>query len=343
MPLRITQGQENAPIAPLVNQVVAVLGFGNQGHAHALNLRESGIQVVVANRGESENGRAARQAGFSPLSIPEVVAAAKLVIIALPDEVQPDVLSSEVFPHLRHDAVLGFLHGFTIRFGLVQPPAGIGVIMVAPKGPGATLRERFLRGKGIPCLLAVHQDSPQRDAEAMGLAWANGIGCARAGIIHTTFKDETDTDLFGEQAVLCGGMTQLIVAAYETLVNAGYPPELAYLECCHEVKQVADLVIERGLGGMMKAISNTAEFGAYQAGPLLINREVRETMKAILARIEAGDFASDFTRDHQQGFPWFHERREALQTHPIEHAGRIVRAVISRSDAAEHSNTDIQL
>jgi len=343
MSLRITKGPENAPLSPLLNQQVAVIGYGNQGHAHALNLRESGIRVVVANRPDTANGRAAQADGFDPWPIADAVALSKLVVMALPDEVQPEVFQSQVLPSLAPSAVIGFLHGFNIRFGLIQPPPGVGVIMVAPKGPGATLRDRFMRGQGIPCLLAVHQDSPNHDAEGIALAWANGIGCARAGIIHTTFKNETDTDLFGEQAVLCGGMTQLILAAFETLVTAGYPPELAYLECCHEVKQIADLVYERGLAGMMKAISNTAEFGAYQAGPVVIDDAVREKMKSLLKRIENGQFAADLAADYRAGFAWFSRQREALRQHPIEAAGDSVRSLMPWLNTTTSASKDIQL
>lgn len=328
MALKIIRGPDNAPLTPLSGKTVAILGFGNQGHAHALNLRESGVQVIVANRPDSPNGRNAKKQGFAPTSIAGAVAQADLVIITLPDEAQPETYEQSIAPNLKAGATIGFTHGFNIKFGLIRPRADIGVIMVAPKGPGRLLRERFVKGQGIPCLFAVHQESPARDAQALGLAWANGIGCARAGIIFTSFEAETITDLFGEQAVLCGGMTELILAAFEILVQAGYPPELAYLECCHEVKQIADLVYERGLAAMMQSISNTAEFGAYQAGPMVINEHVREAMHFILKRIEDGTFAKTMRHDHQQGFPWFHEQRERLREHPIEPAGQAIRALM---------------
>lgn len=326
--LKILRGSDHAPLEPLLDKTVAVLGYGNQGHAHALNLRDSGIKVIVANRVDSPNGQLAIEHGFSLLSIEAATAQADLVIIALPDEVQAAVYEKAIAPHLRPGATVGFIHGFNIRYGMIQPAQDIGVIMVAPKGPGKTLRDRYQQGQGIPCLFAMHQNSPAGDAEALGLAWANGIGCARAGVIYTSFRDETDTDLFGEQTVLCGGMTQLVLTAFETLVDAGYPPELAYLECCHEVKQVADLVYERGLVGMMKAISNTAEFGAYRAGPLLIDHGVRRRMRELLMQIQDGSFAKAMRKDHENDFAWFNRQRAALRSHPIEPAGEVIRALM---------------
>jgi ketol-acid reductoisomerase len=319
-------GPQNAPLEPLAGKTVAVLGFGNQGAAHALNLRDSGVSVLVANRPDTANGRRAVACGFDPLPLEEGVERADLTIIALPDEAQPAVWTDRIAPHLKPGGIAGFLHGFSIRYRLIRPPDDIGVIMVAPKGPGRTLRQRFEGGQGIPCLFAVHQDSPAGDAEAIGRAWAAGIGCARAAIIPTTFADETETDLFGEQAVLCGGMTQLVLAAFETLVEAGYAPELAYMECCQEVKQVADLVYERGLAGMTEAISNTAEFGTYRAGPDLIDEAVRRRMRAILEEVRDGRFAAAMREDYAAGFPWFSRQRRALAEHPIETAGQAVRS-----------------
>jgi ketol-acid reductoisomerase len=328
MALKTIRGPENAPILPLLDRTVAVIGFGNQGHAHALNLRDSGINVLVGNRPESPSAQHAIALDFPPKPLGEAVAAADLVIVALPDEVQAEVYDHVIAPHLRPGSIVGLLHGFSIRFGLIKPAKDVGVIMVAPKGPGKTLRDRFVAGQGIPCLFAIHQDSPNRDAQAIGLAWANAIGCARAGIICTTFEAETDTDLFGEQSVLCGGMTSLIVAAFETLVEAGYPPELAYLECCHEVKQISDLVYERGLAGMMEKISNTAEFGAYREGPLIIDAAVREHMRTTLDRIRSGEFARELRDDHARGFEWFLQQREQLRNHPIESSGEFIRSLM---------------
>jgi ketol-acid reductoisomerase len=328
MAVKIIRGAEHAPIDALTARSVAVVGFGNQGHAHALNLRESGVEVVVANRPDTPNGRRAIAAGFSPREIPEAVSGAHLVILSLPDEAQPDVYRKAVAPHLRTGAVVGFLHGFNIRYGLIEPAPEVGVIMVAPKGPGATLRRLYGEGHGLPCLLAVHQDTPAGDAEAIGLAWANGIGSARAGIVYTTFADETETDLFGEQAVLCGGMTELVRAAFEILCDAGYPPELAYLECCHEVKQVADLVYERGPAAMFEAISNTAEFGSYHTGPFLIDESVRQRMRRTLGDVRDGTFAAAMRADYEQGFPWFNRQRQRQRDHALEPAGQVVRSLM---------------
>lgn len=339
MTIQILRGPEIAPIQPLRDKTIAVIGFGNQGTAHALNLRDSGLHVTVGNRPNTANFNRAKQSGFDAKPIVQAVGEADLVIIALPDETQPEVYSQQIAPNLRPGSCIGFLHGFCIRYELIQPDKNIGVIMVAPKGPGATLRQRYEMGLGLPCLFAVNQESSQSDAEAIGLAWAGGIGCARAGIILTTFAAETETDLFGEQSVLCGGLTSLILIAFETLVEAGYPPELAYLECCHEAKQVTDLIYERGLAETMKAISNTAEFGTYKAGPILIDESVRHRMKILLQEIQDGTFARAMTDDHAEGFPWFEKQRHKLALHPIEPAGEVIRSLTSaRSKPADQDS-----
>ncbi|MCA9291066.1 MAG: ketol-acid reductoisomerase [Phycisphaerales bacterium] len=340
--MNIIRGVDQAPLTPLENRVTAVLGFGNQGAAHALNLRDSGLDVVVGNRADSANGRRCRDAGFAVRTLEEATAAADLVIIGLPDDVQPDVLPERVIPHLRPGATVGFIHGFAVRYRLVDIPPAFGIIMVAPKGPGATLRARYLEGYGLPCLFAVEQDNASGTARELALAWGAGLGGATCGLIEATFADETETDLFGEQAVLCGGMTALIVAAFETLVDAGYPPELAYIECCHEVKQVADLVFERGLAGMRKAISTTAEFGAYAAGPRVVNDDVRDTLRALLAEIRDGTFARSMRADSVAGARWSDARRREGAAHPIESAGATVRSLLPWLDdasAAQSSNT----
>jgi ketol-acid reductoisomerase len=329
MPLKIIRGPQNAPLEPLQNRVVAVIGYGNQGRAHALNLRDSGIQVMVGSRSGGDGSTRAKDAGFDVRPIEDAVAAADLAIIALPDEVQPEALRDQIVPHLRSGATLGFIHGFSVHYRLLPPmPPGVGVVMVAPKGPGNLLRTQYQIGQGLPCLLAVERESAGGDAKTLALAWANGIGCARAGIILTTFRDETETDLFGEQAVLCGGMTALIVAAFETLVQAGYPAELAYLECCHEVKQIADLVYERGIAGMMRAVSNTAEFGALQAGPMIVDDLMRERLHEMLKQVQDGSFARGLRQDYERGFPWFDSERANLADHPIEKAGETVRSLM---------------
>ncbi len=330
MAIKILRGADDAPIEPLQNRTTAVVGFGNQGAAHAQNLRDSGLDVIVANHSDTPNGRRAVECGFEPLAIPDAVGRADLVLMALPDDAQPEIYESLIAPHLQEGAVVGFLHGFNIRYGFVKPAAGVGVVMVAPKGPGTTLRKLFTEGRGLPCLFAVHQESAAigTTAEAIALAWANGIGCARAGIVPTSFADETETDLFGEQAVLCGGLSALIEAAFRTLCDAGYPPELAYLECCHEVKQVADLIYERGPAGMYEAISNTAEFGTYRAGTVLIDDAVRGRMADLLSEIRDGTFAAALRADHQKGSPWFERCRDAARRHPLEGAGRVVRSLM---------------
>lgn len=339
MTLQILRGPEIAPLDPLQDKTIAIIGFGNQGTAHALNLRDSGLHVTVGNRPDTANFIRAEECGFDTKPITQAVRESDLVIIALPDEIQPEVYSHQIAPNLRPGSSIGFLHGFCIRYGLIKPAENIGVILVAPKGPGTTLRQRYTQGLGLPCLFGVEQESPQSDAEAIGLAWAGGIGCARAGIILTTFAAETETDLFGEQAVLCGGMTSLILAAFETMVEAGYPPELAYLECCHEAKQVTDLVYERGLAETMKAISNTAEFGTHTAGPILIDDDVRQRMKTLLREIQDGTFAKTMTDDHAAGAPWFEKQREQLAQHPIESAGEVIRSLTADrpASAAEDS------
>jgi ketol-acid reductoisomerase len=328
MPITILGSHEQGSLDPLRCSVVAVIGYGNQGHAHALNLRDSGIQVVVGHRQGHTGWERAISDGFVPCTIADAAAKAELVILALPDEVQPEVFTAEIEPHLKAGVTIGFVHGLNIHFGLIKPRADVGVVMVAPKGPGQTLRERFVQGQGLPALVAVHQESPRSNARALALAWAHAIGAARAGIILTTFADECETDLFGEQAVLCGGMTWLIRAAFETLVSRGYPPELAYLECCHEVKQIADLVYERGPAGMMQAISNTAEFGAYRAGPLIVDQAMRDHMNRLLNDIRSGEFTRLMSQDYRTNFAWFAQQRKEFRNHPIEAAGQSVRKLM---------------
>jgi ketol-acid reductoisomerase len=322
----VRRGSE-VPVEGLTGKCVAIIGYGNQGRAHALNLRDSGIEVLVGTR-EGPGANNARDEGFDVRSIEEATSAGALVVIALPDETQASVFADAIAPNLEPGTTVGFIHGFAIHHGLIDPPEGTGVIMVAPKGPGTTLRTRFEAGQGIPCLLAVHRDSHAGDAEAIALAWAAGLGCARAGVIDTTFAHETETDLFGEQTVLCGGIAALILAAFETLVEAGYPPELAYIECCHEVKQIADLVYERGLTGMRQAISNTAEFGAYDAMQRLDTPELRAQFKEILEEIQSGRFGQRMQADHSTGGQAIARARDAGETHPIEEAGKLIRSLM---------------
>jgi ketol-acid reductoisomerase len=322
---------EEVPLSGLKDRTVALLGYGNQGRAHALNLRDSGIEIRVGVR-EGVGALKARQDGFDTMTIEEATKGADLVIIALPDETQPDLFESQIRPNLQPGASIGFLHGFAIHHEMLTVPEGIGIVMIAPKGPGVTLRDRFVEGGGIPCLLSVHTDSARGDAEQLALGWAAGLGCGRAAVLDTTFANETETDLFGEQVILCGGLNALVVAAYETLVNAGYPPELAYIECCHEVKQVADLIQERGLAGMRAAISNTAEFGAYEAMKVMDDDGLRTHFSTMLENIRNGTFAARMVEDHRGGGTSMNRARMDNASHPIEETGRFVRSLMPLVD-----------
>jgi ketol-acid reductoisomerase len=322
-------------LAPLHGSSVTVVGYGNQGRAHALNLRDSGVSVNVAGRAGGAGIDAARSEGFRAGTIEEMVPCARLVIVSLPDEVHESACPG-IERLMAQSATMGFLHGTSVHFGLFRPPPGRTAVMVAPKGPGTTLRARFLEGHGIPALYAVAHDGGDPDAaRALALAWGAGIGCARAGLIATTFREEAETDLFGEQAVLCGGVIALVRAAYETLVDAGYPPLLAYIECCHELKQVTDLVHDRGIAGMRAAISNTAEAGADEAMAALDDAGLRARMRAILERVRSGDFVQALARDARAGFPALMAARQRAAAHPMEESGRAVRALLPwlRKDA----------
>ena len=340
MPLSILRGPRDVPSAGLKDRRVAVIGYGNQGHAHGLNLRDSGVDVVIGQPEGSAGWDRAVRDGFTPQPTPEAASGADLVIVALPDEKQAAIFRDQIGPALDRGATLGFLHGFALRFGLVDPDDGIGVVMVAPKGPGKTLRDRYVAGQGIPALMDIHKESTDANAETMALAWAAGIGCGRAGVIRASTAAETETDLFGEQAVLCGGMAGLILTAFEILVERGYPPELAYLECCHEVKQVADLLYAGGLSGMMDAISNTAEVGAHVAIAALIDAGVRERMERLLDDVRDGSFAKRLMDDHEAGAPWITARRRELAAHPIEAAGAVIRGLMPWVSPSEATQAD---
>jgi len=300
-----------------------VVGYGNQGRAHALNLRDSGWDVVVGQRPGPGFDRATAD-GFRPVAVADAVAAAELVILGLPDETAALAYEKEIAPVLRPAAALGFLHGFNIRFGYVAPPDGVDVILVAPKGPGTLLRSLYQRGLGLPALFAVHRDATGQ-ARSRALAWASGIGSTRAAVIETTFAAETETDLFGEQAVLCGGLTALTRAAFETLVEAGYEPEFAYVECVHELKQIADLLYERGLTGMRERISNTAEYGDLTRGPRIVDARVRGEMRQILAEIRSGAFAEEWMSEVRSGERRFRQLHDADVDTAYERAGCAVR------------------
>ncbi len=311
----------------LKGKTVAILGYGSQGHAHALNLKESGVNVIVANRRESANGQKAIADGFDPLPVAQAVAQADVVIMTLPDEVQPDVYNEHIVANLKEGATLGATHGFNVHFKSIVPPANVNVIMVAPKGPGHTVRSEFENGGGVPCLLAVHQDATG-EAQAIAMAWAIGVGGGRAGILKTTFKDECETDLFGEQAVLCGGLSALIKTGFEVLTEAGYPPELAYFEVCHELKLIINLIERGGLNYMRYSISNTAEFGDYHTGPKIVTAETKKAMQQVLTDIQTGEFAKAFRGDYANGFKWFKAQKEADRTHPVELVGKELRAMM---------------
>ncbi|MCS7032956.1 MAG: ketol-acid reductoisomerase [Phycisphaerae bacterium] len=326
--------EKDAPLDGLQGKTVAIIGFGSQGHAHAQNLRDSGLRVIVANRRDSANGRLAIEKGFDPLSIEEAVRQGDLLILTLPDEVQPAVYEKSIRPHLRPGQALGCTHGFNIHFRTIVPPADVDVLMVAPKGPGHLVRSEFEKGGGVPCLLAIHQDATG-NARRIGLAWARGVGGARSGIIETTFKDECETDLFGEQVVLCGGLSALIKAGFETLIEAGYPPEMAYFECVHEVKLIVDLIYQGGLEYMRYSISNTAEYGDLTRGPRVITPAVKEEMKKILAEVQSGQFAREWRAEYEAGLPNFKRLYEADRNHPVEVTGRRLRKMMSWLNAKE--------
>jgi ketol-acid reductoisomerase len=326
--------EKDAPLAGLHGKTVAVIGFGSQGHAHAQNMRESGLNVIVANRRDSANGRLAVEKGFDPVSVEDAVKSADLLILTLPDEVQPDVYAKSIAPHLRAGQAIGATHGFNVHFKTIVPPKEVDVLMVAPKGPGHLVRSEFEKGGGVPCLLAIHQNATGK-ARDIGLAWARGVGGARSGIIETTFKDECETDLFGEQVVLCGGLSALIKAGFETLIEAGYPPEMAYFECVHEVKLIVDLIYQGGLDYMRYSISNTAEWGDLKTGPRIITDQTKAEMRQILKEIQDGTFARGWRAEYQAGLKTFKALYEQDNNHPVEVTGRKLRKMMTWLNAKE--------
>jgi ketol-acid reductoisomerase len=326
MPLTMLYADQ-AKIDALKGKTVAVLGFGSQGHAHAQNMRDSGLNVIVANRADSANGRLAKEKGFALHSVEDAVKLADLSIVALPDEKQPEVYFKQIEPALKPGKALGFTHGFNIHFKTITAPKGVDVIMVAPKGPGHLVRSEFEKGGGVPCLFAVAQDSTN-NARQLALAWAAGVGGARSGVIETTFKDECETDLFGEQAVLCGGLSALIKCGFETLVEAGYPPEMAYFECVHEVKLIVDLIYQGGLDYMRYSISNTAEYGDLTRGPRVITDATKAEMKKILTEIQTGQFCKEWRAEYEGGLKNFNALYEKDNTHQVEVVGRKLRAMM---------------
>jgi len=319
---------EDANLDLLAGKTVAIIGYGSQGHAHALNLKDSGVNVIVGLYAGSQSAAKAEAAGLTVHTVADAAKAADLIMILLPDEVQRQIYTEEIAPNLEAGNVLAFAHGFNIHFGQIVPSPEIDVIMAAPKGPGHLVRRTYEQGEGVPALFAVYQDASGQ-ARDIAMAYAKGIGGTRGGILETTFREETETDLFGEQAVLCGGLSELIKAGFETLVDAGYQPELAYFECLHEVKLIVDLVVEGGLAKMRDSISNTAEYGDYVSGPRVIAEPSRQAMKEILAEIQSGTFARNFVLENQSGKAGFTAMRRREAEHPIEVVGKDLRAMFS--------------
>jgi ketol-acid reductoisomerase len=316
---------DDADLRRLDGKTVAIIGYGSQGHAHALNLKDSGVEVVVGLREGSSSVAAAQAAGLEVLGVTEAASRGDIVMILAPDELHHQVWEEQVRDGVAEGNLLLFGHGFSIHYGEIVPPAGVDVALVAPKGPGHLVRREFVEGSGVPGLVAVQQDATG-NARALALAYAKGIGCTRGGVIETTFKDETETDLFGEQAVLCGGASALVQAGFETLVDAGYDPEMAYFECLHELKLIVDLMYEKGLAGMRYSISNTAEYGDYTRGLRVITQETRAQMRQILAEIQSGEFAREWIAENRAGQENF-KRMRAEQAHTqVEDVGRELRS-----------------
>ncbi|BAZ39057.1 ketol-acid reductoisomerase [Calothrix sp. NIES-4101] len=312
----------------LAGKTIAIVGYGSQGHAHALNLKDSGMNVIVGLYPGSKSAAKAEAAGLTVKSVADAASLADFIMILLPDEVQRSVYKNEIEPNLQEGNVLAFAHGFNIHFGQVVPPPNVDVVMIAPKGPGHLVRRTYEQGQGVPALFAVYQNASGQ-ARDRAMAYAKGIGGTRAGVLETTFREETETDLFGEQAVLCGGLSALIKAGFETLVEAGYQPELAYFECLHEVKLIVDLVVEGGLATMRDSISNTAEYGDYTRGPRVVTDQTKAEMKKILSEIQSGQFAREFVLENLSGKAGFTAMRRQEAEHPIEEVGKDLRAMFS--------------
>lgn len=324
----------DADLAELKNKTIAILGYGSQGHAQAQNLRDSGLNVVVGQRPGSKNYELAKSHGFEPVNIEEATKQADMVNVLLPDEVQGDIYKQSIRPNLEPGNVLMCSHGFNVHFGQVEPPSGVDVALVAPKGPGHLVRSEYEKGGGVPCLIALGEGASETTRK-MALAYAKGVGGTRAGVIETTFAEETETDLFGEQVVLCGGVSALVKMGFETLVEAGYQPEMAYFECMHELKLIVDLFYQGGLNYMRYSISNTAEFGDYTRGPRIIPEETRAEMRKILAEIRAGEFAKEWILENKANAPAFKATRRREQDHPIEQVGKELRSMMPWIDAKE--------
>ena len=325
---------KDADLDVLKGKTIGIVGYGSQGHAHALNLKDNGQNVVVGLYPESRSRATAQEAGLEVADVPEVAKMSDVLMVVIPDHLQGDVYRQQIAPNLRPNSALMFAHGFSIHFGAVTPPSDVDVLMVAPKAPGHRMRELFTEGVGVPGLLAVHQDSTG-NGKNVGLAYAKGIGCTQSGVLETTFKDETETDLFGEQTVLCGGVTALINAAFETLVEAGYAPEMAYFECLHELKMIVDLIYQGGFNYMRYSVSDTAEYGDLSRGPQVIDQHVKDNMRKVLDAIQDGSFAKEWIAENDEGRPRFNPLRQAARTSGIHEVGKELRSMMPWMDPKE--------
>jgi ketol-acid reductoisomerase len=320
--------EKDGNLSRFQGKTVAIIGYGSQGHAHALNLRDSGVKVVVGLHGSSKSNAKAAAAGLKVLPVSDAAKEADVIMVLVPDHIQADLYEKEIAPHMAKGKTLMFAHGFSIHFGQIKPPASVDVTMIAPKAPGHRVRELFTEGVGVPALVAIHQDASGQALEN-ALAYALALGCLKAGVIETTFREETESDLFGEQSVLCGGVSELIRAGFETLVEAGYAPEIAYFECLHELKLIVDLIYEGGLGYMRYSISDTAEYGDYSRGPRIVTQQTRDEMKKILSEIQSGQFAREWIAENKTGRHKFLAMREAARDQPVERVGRELREMMT--------------
>jgi ketol-acid reductoisomerase len=331
---------KDANLEALRAKKIAIIGYGSQGFAQSNNLYESGCQVTVGLRNDSPSVAKAQASGLTVLPVTRAAAEADIVMMLVPDEMAPDVYARDIAESMTPGKTLAFSHGFSVHYGFIQPPADVNVFMVAPKGPGHLVRHEYKRGAGVPCLLAVHQD-PSGDTRQLGLAYASAIGGGRAGVIETSFREETETDLFGEQAVLCGGLTSLIKAGFDTLVEAGYAPEMAYFECLHEMKLIVDLIYEGGISEMRYSVSNTAQYGDMTRGPLVINDETKRRMKGLLAEVQSGAFANEWMKENRGGKTRFQQLDTETREHAIEQVGARLRAMmpwLSQARLVDHTN-----
>ena len=326
MPAKVYTDKD-ADLKVIKQKTLAVIGYGSQGHAHAQNLKDSGMNVIIGLYPKSKSVKVAREHGFEVVDTGEAVARADIILLAIPDMKQPEIYEKDILPNLEKGKTLAFTHGLCIHYGLIDPPKGVDVIMIAPKGPGHVVRSQFVENKGVPSLIAVRKGA-SKNAKAVALAWAKGIGGTRAGVIQTSFREECETDLFGEQAVLCGGASALVLAGFETLVEAGYQPEMAYFECLNELKLIVDLMVESGISGMRFSISETAEWGDYVSGPRVINASSRKAMQSILKDIQSGKFTKNWVKEYQNGCPNYKEYQKQSQAHPIEKTGQRLRSLM---------------